>query len=222
MRACACLLTLAGLAASLASCSSAAPTPATATALPTMTVTAAPSLAPSVTGSLAGNQGDTSLLTNNCGLLDSRYLASLYSSAEVVPPTPAISRVPRVIFSQEDSPASETLCTYYVFHQPGSGKMIMTQINYWVDVPSQAAASTVAKAWNDARGRASQQVTGLADAAFFSHGRLTLKRGDIYLTIEVLGTQLETSTPAGQAQQLSLEKGMAQNALKNFSGANLP
>lgn len=211
------MLSLVGALATLASCSSVAPT-----IVPTSTGTPAPTAVLTVTAVATANQADTSLLTNNCGLLDSRYLASLYTSAEVVPPTPAISRVSHVIFSSQSSPASETLCTYYVFHQPGSGKMIMTQVNYWIDVPTQAAIPTMAKVWRDARSQASQQVTGLADAAFFSHGRLTLKRGNIYLTIEVIGTHLSTTTPAGKAEQLSLERGMAQDALKNFSGGNLP
>lgn len=155
-------------------------------------------------------------LTNSCELLNSHDLASLFSSAEVVLPTPQVSQVNQVIFSKENSQAEEIICTYYVFHNPGSKDMVLLQVTYWVVLPDQTKPSVLAQVWTDAKSQTTQAIPGIGDGAFYENGRLTFKKGDIYVTIEVTGTQINPSTRSGESQQLELEKQVALDALNRL------
>jgi hypothetical protein len=156
----------------------------------------------------------STLILDQCTLLDSRDLASLYSSAEVVLPQPQTSQVDHAIFSVQKIPVIETSCTYYVFHKPGKAVTQMLQITYWVDTPNQASSSAWVQVWSDAAANTNnaQAVPGLGDGAFFKDGRLTFKKDNAYVTIEAIGTALNTSTSAGAAQQIQIEKQIAQDA----------
>lgn len=94
----------------------------------------------------------------------------------------------------------------------------MLQVNYWVDTPNQATPAAWAQVWADASSQAAQPVSGIGDGAFYENGKMSFKKGDIYMTIEVIGTgnSLDTTTSAGVEQQIKIEKQIAQDALKNF------
>ncbi len=161
----------------------------------------------------------SSLITSTCSLLNSYDLASLYTThTEVIRPTPQVSQVNHSVFSTQNVSADEISCVYYVFHLPGSATGQVLQVSYWVDTPDQATPAAWAQVWTDASSRAAQSVSGIGQGAFYADGRLTFKKGDYYMTIEVVGTSdtLNTSTPAGADEQLKIEKQVALDALKNF------
>jgi hypothetical protein len=152
-------------------------------------------------------------LTNSCNLLDSRDVASFFPSAEVVGPTHQVSAVDHPVFTTQTISATESACVYYVYHLPESKDMKLLQITYWVDLPGQVAASAWAQAWSNASARATQTVPDIGEGAFFHDGRLTFKKGSTYLTVEAVGTDLHTDTEAGLAQQMQIEKTVAQDML---------
>jgi len=60
---------------------------------------------------------------------------------------------------------------------------------------------------------------GGGDDAFYDsghNGRLTFKKGYAFVTMEVLGTKVDTSTPTGRNEQLEMEKNMELVALTHF------
>jgi hypothetical protein len=155
-------------------------------------------------------------LTNNCDLLDSRELASFFSSAEVVLPTPQVNQVERPVFSTESAPATEVSCVFYVFHNPGSKDMVLLQVSYWLDLPDQATPRVWSQVWTDASSQSAQAVSGIGEAAFYQDGRLSFKEGKLYVTVEAIGTQVSTETPAGVQQQLDIEKKVALDMLNRL------
>jgi hypothetical protein len=173
------------------------------------TITPAP---PTPTPTPLSVKGTEALLTNNCLLLDSHDIASLFSSAEVMQPLLQVHQVNHVIFSTENISATEASCLDYAFHLPGSMNGEMLQVTYWTDVPNGTPASTWAKVWTDAKSQAAQAVPGIGDDAFYNHGRLTFKDGPIYVTLEVKGTKLNTDTSVGVTQQITIEKQLALDA----------
>lgn len=190
----------------------AAPSPAGPTATPVPTV-------PIATSAPTPQSTTASLITSRCSLLNSHDLASLYPThTEVMLPTPQVSQVNHVVFSTQDVSANEISCIYYVFYLPGSANGEVLQVNYWVDTPNQATPAAWAKVWDDANSQAAQSISGIGDGAFYENGKMTFKKGDIYVTIEVIGTSndLDTNTSAGVEQQIKIEKQIAEAALKNF------
>ncbi|HZD58770.1 MAG TPA: hypothetical protein VE136_18710 [Anaerolineales bacterium] len=155
-------------------------------------------------------------LTNNCGLLGSRELASFFPSAEVVVPTPQVSQVKRTVFSTESVSAREVSCVYLVFYHPGKKDQVLLQVTYWVDLPDQITSSVWSQVWADAASKATQAVAGVGDQAFFEDGRLSFKKGSVYVTVEAVDTQINTQTPAGENQQRQQEKKIALDALDRW------
>jgi hypothetical protein len=153
---------------------------------------------------------------NSCSLLTSRDVASLFSSAEVEGPKHQVSQVNHLVFSTAAISATESSCIYYTFHEPGSKDMELLQVTYWVDIPEQAAPSAWAQVWVDASSKAGQTVSGIGDGAFYNDGRLTFKKGSLYVTIEIVGTNLNTDTSAGVNQQIEMEKRIALDALSRL------
>lgn len=158
-------------------------------------------------------------LTSSCGLLNSRDIASLFSSAEVMEPKHQVSQTNHPAFTQQYVSATESSCIYYAFHKPGSKDMVMLQVTYWIDIPDQATSSVWAQVWADAKSNAAQTVSGIGDDAFYDNGRLTFKKGSIYVTIEVVGTSLNTDTRAGVNQQIEMEKRIALDAQSRLEGS---
>ncbi len=151
-------------------------------------------------------------LTSYCALLNSRDIASLFSSAEVMKPVHQVSRVNHTVFSTENVSATESSCINYAFHRPGSNEGEMLQVTYWVDVPEHATASAWAQLWTDAKSKAAQAISDIGEDAFYENGRLTFKEGNVYVTLEAVGTYLNTSTQAGVTQQMEIEKQLARDA----------
>jgi hypothetical protein len=179
-------------------------TPLTSTATPSLTPTEMP----------------YARLTNNCLLLDSRDIAGLFSSyhAEVMKPVHQVSQLNHVIFSAENVSATESSCIFYAFHQPGSMNGEMLQVTYWVDVPDQATASAWATVWADAKSKA-QVLPGIGEDAFYDHGRLTFKEGNVYVTLEAVGSRLNVDTQASATQQIAIEKQLALDASNRVSSS---
>jgi hypothetical protein len=189
----------------------------TPTSEPTQAARITPSSFEPITTPVPGSTD--SLITSRCSLLDSYNLASLYTThTEVILPTPQVSQVNHAIFSTQSISADEISCVYYVFHLPGSVNEQVLQVSYWVDTPARATPTAWAQVWTDASSSASQAISGIGQGAFYEAGKLTFKKGDFYVTIEVVGTSdtLNTSTPAGLTDQLKIEKQVALDALKNF------
>ncbi|MEJ2555173.1 MAG: hypothetical protein P8186_02855 [Anaerolineae bacterium] len=127
-----------------------------------------------------------------------------------------MSQVNHLVFSKATISATESSCVYYVFHEPGSKDMELLQVTYWVDRPDQAAPSAWAQVWVDARATAAQAVSGIGDGAFYHDGRLTFKKGSLYVTIEIVDTNLNTDTSAGAHQQIEMEKRIALDTLSRL------
>jgi hypothetical protein len=154
-------------------------------------------------------------LTASCTLLTQQDIAG-FASGETDQPVYNASAVDHVIFSPDNVSANESACVYLAFHNPSSLKGTSYQITYWVDQPNQATASQWAQVWTDARAKAAQVVSGVGDDAFYDNGRLTFKKGSVYVTIEVLSTRLSTDTPEGVNQQIEMEKTLALEALSRM------
>ncbi len=178
-----------------------------ATATPSTSPTLAPgnptAQLPAPAGALAGT------LSGQCNLLNSQDLSHFYSSAEVTRAAPQMEQVSHPAFSTASLAATEIACTFYVFHRPGHSDVQMLQVNYWVDVPSAADAS----AWAQAKAGTVQAVPGLGDGAFYANGRLTFKKGTVYVTIEALNVD---TTTAGNGQQIDIEKQVALDTLSRL------
>jgi hypothetical protein len=118
-------------------------------------------------------------------------------------------QVNHTIFSTEAISASETSCVSYVYYPPGQQHQQMLQVTYWLDVPYQATPGAWTQVWADAKAKAAQAASGVGDAAFYNNGRLTFKQGNIYVTVEIIGTNLNTDTSAGKSRQMQMEKQIA-------------
>jgi hypothetical protein len=188
------------------------PTPV---ATPTPEITLAPTEPPPLP--LASpNSTVVHQLSNNCDLLGSRELASFFSSAEVVLPTPQVTQVKHVVFSAERVPAREISCIYYVFYHPGKKDQVLLQVTYWVDLPDGTTTSAWPQVWGDAASKATQSVSGLGDQAFYMNGRLSFKKGSIYVTVETIETQPGPQATVTANQRLDMEKRIALDALKRL------
>jgi hypothetical protein len=205
------LFTLSSCNAAKASMTSAGRTPVTE-ATPTHQTAGSP-VGPSAAPTSLPDLSQVFRLASSCNLLDSRDLASLYSTAEVMQTTPHINPVNHVEFSTESASAREVSCTYYVFHKPGSKQSQMLQVNYWVDVPARINQAAWAKVWADASSKAPQTIPGIGDGAFYKKGSLTFEKGGLFMTIQVVDTQLNLNTRVGMDQQIALEKQIALDAL---------
>jgi hypothetical protein len=164
--------------------------------------------------SLTGLSNAPSL--DQCNLLNSRDLASIFSSAEVVLPQAQVNQVNHLIFSAKKISANESKCVYYAYHRPGEKEMKMLQVSYWVDIPRQATSAAWAQVWKDADSNGVQAISGVGDGAFFQNGRLTFKKNDIYITIEAIGTYLDSGTSMVKDQQVQIEKQLALDVLSRL------
>ncbi len=152
-------------------------------------------------------------LLESCSLLDSHDLASFFTGhTEIVLPNPQIDQVQHPIFESGGAAGTETSCIYYSFHMPGSVDEVVLQVNYWLDLPASSTAESWSRDWSDASAQA-QTLTGFGDGAFYEDGRLSLKSGGYYLTLEAVETDWDLKTPQGAAKQLALEKQLAQTML---------
>jgi hypothetical protein len=183
-----------GLSSVLSACSGAASPPAATPTAPPVAPTPGPTVA---------------VWLNNCTLLSSRDAASFFTTAEVEGPDHTLNDVNRTIFSSEPVSATESSCIYYVFHHPGDADMKLLQITYWVDVRGRATEAAWQQVWSEASSTATQAVSGIGEAAFYSDGRLSFRKSDVYVTIGIVTAGKDYSIAPGSAQQLDVEKQVA-------------
>ena len=166
----------------------------------------------------APTESPANILTNSCDLLDSRDLASFFTShTEVKLPAPQISQVNHPIFSLGNATGKETSCVYYTYHLPGSNAEVVLQVNYWVDVPDPTTSSDAwVQAWDQAKLQASQSISGIGEDAFFEDGRLTFRVRDLFMTIEATETDWDLNTSTGLNKQATTEKQLALDMLSRM------
>ena len=94
----------------------------------------------------------------------------------------------------------------------------MLQVNYWVDFPSFSSSGDAwSTAWKQAKSEAVQQnIPGLGNDSFYKSGRLTFEKGDLYVTIEAIETDIDLKTQAGMDRQNAIEKQVALDMLNRM------
>jgi len=204
-----------------AGCSTAQPTALHPPSTP-IQPTAAPALTPTIipTPTSSGASAENALIgiANSCMLINSNDLAHLFPPHnEIVRDPPVTGRVHHPPFSDAAAAGTETSCTFYDFHQPGQLDGWMYQVTYRVAVPDPAAAPAWSQAWQAAKATSAQPVSGLGDEAFASGANLFIKLGNIYISFESTGTQVDEKTAAGAQQLLAYEKQLAQAGLSRFN-----
>ncbi len=194
----------------LAACASPAPLgTSTPAPLPTVATATPIGLSQSDPENITRGRGTT------CSLVTRSDMGGFFS-AEVVPPIYHANATNVLPFSNERVAADEYTCVYLAFHLSGSASGNSYQVTYWVDKRGQTPAGEWAQVWDDSKSHAEQVISGVGDDAFYKAGRLTFKKGDTDMTIEVLASKLDTSTPEGVAQQIDYEKKIALKALSRW------
>ena len=155
-------------------------------------------------------------LTQACNLVTRQDVGGFFS-AETNEPIYQSNRVNQVIFPAAPVSTKEYYCVYLAFHQPSSKNGAYYQVTYWVDTPDQATPSEWAQTWTEGKSHAAQTVAGVGEDAFYNNGRLTFKKGNTYVTVEVISTKIDTSTAAGVSQQIDIEKKVALTALSRMT-----
>jgi hypothetical protein len=180
---------------------------------------AAPTATASPTPGVAVNPALVNQLSNNCNLVNSQDLASIFGTGELEREPVKDATVDHPAFSTENVPANEVTCVMYEFHNPGKTTEELLQVTYWVDTPGQGAPGANAlahtartgalahtartsawqRAWADAA-QSGQAVSGIGDQAFFSQtGQLVFRQGGLYFTLELV----DTSQTASWIEQVS-------------------
>ncbi len=152
-----------------------------------------------------------------CTIVTQKDLADLFAAEVNQPISNPANQVDQVIFPATKVSANESYCVYLAFHQSGSKNGIFYQITYWVDTPNQATPAEWAQAWTQGESEAVQKISGIGDAAFYNNGRLTFKKDNTYVTIEALGTGIDSRTGEGMDRQIEIEKEVALKALKRMA-----
>ena len=204
----------------IAGCSSVKASSTVPTATPSNQATVLPE--PTVVPSPLPQATTVDQLTSQCTLLDSQDFAGLFTpaTAEKIGPVHAVGPVNHTIFSPETISATESSCVYYVYHRPGKTDEKFLQVTYWVDVPDQATPVAWALVGADARTKAARTVSGIGGDAFYENGMLTFESGNIYVTIGIVNTDLNTATTAGASQLIAMEKQLALHAQSSLSSVN--
>lgn len=143
-----------------------------------------------------------------CTLITTKDLGGLFA-AEVMQPIYASNQSNQVIFPAENVSTNESYCVYMAFHLSGSQSGTYYQVTYWLDTPNGAAPDQWARVWEEGKAHAEQTITGVADDAFYGTERLTFKKANTYVTVEVISTRMDTKTQEGISQQIDIEKQVA-------------
>ena len=152
-----------------------------------------------------------------CTIVTQKDLADLFAAEVNQPISGPLNQVDQVIFPSAPVSANESYCVYLAFHQSGSKNGIFYQITYWVDTPNRSTPEEWAQVWNKGAAQAAQKILDIGDEPFYNNGRLTFKKGKTYVTVEALGTGID-STNAGVNRQIEIEKEVALKALKRMGG----
>ena len=199
-------------------CSGAQSTALRLTSQPTTTPTPIPTaVLPTATTSAASAQTGLLAIANSCRLINSNDLAHLFPPHnEIVRDPPTTGPVSHPPFSDAAVAGTETNCTFYDFHQPGQLAGWMYQVTYLIDVPDSGASQTWNQAWEVAKAKSAQPVSGLGDEAFVIGANLYIKVGDAYISFESTDTRLDEKTASGMQQLLAYEKQLAQSGLSRL------
>jgi hypothetical protein len=184
-------------------------------ASPTPTQTSNLMTIPTPTAAITATQ---STLIGHCALLNSYDIASLFTQArtESMHPKQQDNHVSHPIFSTVQAPGEENSCIIYSFINPDVKNMQLLQITYWVDIPDPSASSSWTQAWTQLKSEGGKDVPVTGNATYFYNNRLTLQQRNIYITIEVTGQAVNAIPTTGSNPQLSVEKLVAQDILKNL------
>jgi hypothetical protein len=151
---------------------------------------------------------------NACKLIDSNDLAHLFPPHnEITRGDTKTAQVSHPPFSDTAAPGTETSCTFFDFHQPGVKTGWLLQVTYLVDAPDPLMVQAWSDAWDAAKAKSGQPVSGLGDDAFSSGPNLFIKTGKVYLSFEGIDTHLDQNSPEGIQQLLAEEEQLAQAAL---------
>ncbi|MCL4393459.1 MAG: hypothetical protein M1482_01335 [Chloroflexi bacterium] len=155
-------------------------------------------------------------LTQACNLITRQDVGGFFG-AETSQPLYRLNHADQVIFPAAPVSANDSYCVYMAFHQPSSKNGAYYQVTYWVDTPDKATPSEWAQTWAEGKSHAAQTISGVGDGAFYGNGQLTFRKGNTYVTIEVIGTKIDTSTAAGVSQQIDIETKVALKALSRMT-----
>jgi hypothetical protein len=155
-------------------------------------------------------------MTQACNLVTRQDIGGFFG-AETSQPLYQSNRANQVIFPAAPVSTNEYYCVYMSFHRPSSKKGAYYQVTYWVDTPDKATLSEWAQTWTQGKSHATQTISGVGDDAFYGDGRLTFKKGNAYVTVEVISTKIDTSAAAGVSQQIDIEKKVALTALSRMT-----
>ena len=200
-------------------CSGAQSTALRLTSQPTTTPTPIPTaVLPTATTSAASAQTGLLATANSCRLINSNDLAHLFPPHnEIVRDPPTTGPVSHPPFSDAAAAGTETNCTFYDFHQPGKLDGWMYQVTYLIDVPDSGTSQAWNQAWEAAKAKSAQPVSGLGDEAFVSGANLYIKVGDAYISFESTDTRLDEKTVSGMQQLLAYEKQLAEAGFSRFN-----
>ncbi len=176
-----------------------------------------PVIAPTATPIDLVRQGanQVKIPTPGCVTITPKDLSDIFA-AEVPQPIHQSNQANQVIFPAQAVSTNETYCVYMAYHRSGSMTGAYYQVTEWIDTPDNATPQEWAQVWITGESHATQKISGIGDAAFYENGRLTFKKGDTYVTVEVISDRIDTKTTAGVNQQLDLEKQFALRAVKHM------
>jgi hypothetical protein len=155
-------------------------------------------------------------LTQACNLVTRQDVGGFFG-AEVNQPLYQLNHADQVIFPAAAISTTESYCVYMAFHQPSSRNGAYYQVTYWVDTPDRATPAEWAQTWAQGKSHASQTISGIGEDAFYGDGLLTFRVGSTFVTVEVIGTRIDTSTAAGVSAQIEIEKKVALKALTRMT-----
>ncbi len=160
-------------------------------------------------GCVVGAQA-SSITAQDCALVTRHDMAGFFSG-ETSQPVQKVDTVNHLIFTQDQTPGLESSCLYYTYNVSAKKTGHSYQITYWVDRPGQATQQQWTNLWATTRAAAVQPVSGLGDDGFFNGGILTFKKGDLYISVQVL--RMDANDQVTPADQLASEKLVAEKAL---------
>ncbi len=187
----------------------AAPAQATLTATPESAATNTPA------ATLPMDATQTALI-QYCTLLNGQDVASFFTRAEVQLPVHKDYPVDHPVFSSAPAPGRESSCIFYGFQNPDKKGMSLLQITYWIDLPNPGSTASWDQAWNQLKSSGGTQVTGIGDGAYLKNSRRTLKKGNLYITVEATGAALQNLSSLGSDPAAIVEEKIAQDILSRI------
>ncbi len=195
----------------LSACAGSTPVSIAPTAVPpTSTAIAQPSLAaPTLSSTVEPTAQVSSLTAHDCELVTRHDIAGFFSG-ETSQPVQQVKTVDHPVFSTDTVPVIESSCLLYTYNVSALKSGHSYQTTYWVDRPARNEPDQWAKLWSDAESQGAQPVSGIGDEAFIKGSILTFKKGDLYVSVQVL--RMDANEEASASDQLDLDKKVALQA----------